>query len=121
MTKINLFHNPEDIKTYTAGSVIFSEGEQGEFMCDVVSGEVELSQAKRVLATLAKGDIFGEMSVINNEAHSVTATAKTDCEVVQLNRRRFLFMIEQTPNFALQVIKVLAGRLRRETRNHAES
>jgi CRP-like cAMP-binding protein len=115
MTKINLFHNPDDIKYYRASELIFSEGTPGEFMCNVLNGEVELSQNGRLITTLSKGDIFGEMSVINDTDHSVTATAKTDCEVVQLNRRRFLFMIEQTPNFAIKVIKILAARLHNET------
>ncbi len=118
MTKIKLFHNPEDIKTYQAGELIFSEGDESLFMCDVLNGEVELSRAGRMLANLQEGEIFGEMGVINNAPHSVTATAKTACEVVQLDRRRFLFMIEQTPNFALKIINVLAERLQRETAQH---
>jgi len=43
---------------------------------------------------------------------SATAVAKTDARIVPIDRRRFLFMVEETPNFALQLLSIMAERLR---------
>jgi len=118
MTKINLFHNPQDILSFHAGEVIFNEGEKGDCMYDTAEGEVDLEYQGRLLHTLQSGEIFGEMGIINGEPHSVTARARTDCKVVKISRRRFLFMVEQTPNFAIHVMRVLAERLHKETRRN---
>jgi CRP-like cAMP-binding protein len=120
MTKINLFHNADDIETFSAGEVIFNAGDKGNCMYDVVEGKVDLEYQGRLLHTLEIGEIFGEMGILNNEPHSVTARARADCKVAKITRARFLFMVDQTPNFALHVMRVLAERLRKETRRNFE-
>ena len=118
MTKINLFHNAGDIEAFSAGEVIFNAGDKGNCMYDVVEGEVDLEYDNRLLHTLEIGEIFGEMGILNGTPHSVTARARTDCRVAKISRQRFLFMVDQTPNFALHVMRVLAERLHKETRRN---
>ena len=55
---------------------------------------------------------FGEMALIDKKPRSATVTAATDVEMVPVNERQFLFLVSQTPFFALKVMRVLAGRLR---------
>ena len=53
------------------------------------------------------------MALIEKERRTATAVAKTDAKIVSVDERRFLFLIQQTPNFALHVMRVLSDRLRR--------
>jgi CRP-like cAMP-binding protein len=68
-----------------------------------------------VLETLGPGGMFGEMAVIEREPRSGTAVAETDTALVGIDKRRFWFLVQETPYFAEIVMKVMAGRLRRET------
>jgi CRP-like cAMP-binding protein len=108
-----LFDKASDTQEFRQGMKIFEEGDHGDEMFVILAGEVELSAGGHVLDTLGPGDIMGEMALINSKSRSATAVAKTDGRVVAVNRKRFLFMVEQTPFFALHVMKVLADRLRR--------
>lgn len=118
MPGFNLFHAKDSIHTYRAGEIIFSQGDAGHFMYDVVDGEVALSKNGRQLVSLKNGEIFGETGLINNESHSVTATAVVDTDVAKISKRQFQFMVSETPNFAMRVMAVLAERLSKETAKH---
>lgn len=118
MTKIELFHHGDNITSYKAGEVIFHSGDEGEHIYDIVEGEVDLLFQGNLVNTLTKGDIFGEMGLISGEAHSVTAQARTDCKAAKIDKNRFLFLVEETPNFALHIMRILAERLRKETLQH---
>ena len=67
------------------------------------------------LETVGEGAIFGEMAVIDREPRSATAVAETDCELVAVDKRRFWFLVQETPYFAEIVMRVMADRLRRRT------
>ena len=64
---------------------------------------------------IGPGGIFGELALIDASPRSATATATSDCDLVALDERAFLFHVSQTPFFALSVLRVLADRLRRAT------
>jgi CRP-like cAMP-binding protein len=64
------------------------------------------------LAELSTNEIFGEMALIDDAPRSATAVAKTDVELVPISEKQFLFLVSQTPFFALKVMRVLARRLR---------
>jgi CRP-like cAMP-binding protein len=113
MTIINLFQNDPNRDTYTAGQTIFSEGEPGNIMFGVVEGEVEITLRGMQLDTVGPGGIFGELALVDESPRSATAVARTTCEVVRIGEERFTFLIEQTPYFAIQVMRIMANRLRR--------
>lgn len=115
MTGINLFRNASDAVAYPAGQTIFSEGDSGEQMYAVVSGEVEIVTGGKVLEMVSAGGVFGEMALIDHNPRSASAIAKTDCQVVAVDEKRFQFLVQQTPFFALQMMRILAARLRRTT------
>lgn len=115
MQKFNIFHNKDNIKAYQAGEVIFEQGDAGDFMYDVIQGEVALHRDGKELIRLSHGEIFGETGLINNEAHSVTAVVTQNSQIVKISKRQFNFMVTETPNFALKVMSVLAKRLSKET------
>ena len=82
-------------------------------MYAVLEGQVDIVVNGRVVETVVSGGIFGEMALIGKDRRTATAVASTDAKVVAVDERRFLFLIQQTPNFALHVMRVLSDRLRR--------
>lgn len=111
---IELFRNANETETYTAGQTIFEEGSRGEVMYAVQEGEVDLLVRGKVVETVPSGGIFGEMSLLlEGHRRSAAAIAKTDCRLAPVTEKRFNFLVQQTPNFALQVMRIMADRLRR--------
>ena len=113
VAKTNLFRNSEDFQTFAAGQTIFEQGQQGDLMYVVKEGEVELLVNGTAVETLDAGDMFGEMALIEKLPRSATARAKTDCQVVPINEKRFTLLVPQTPYFALTVMRTMSERLRR--------
>lgn len=101
------------VNTVAAGETVFAVGDAGDFMYTVRSGEIEIERDGRVIETLSTGGIFGEMALIDGSPRSATARAKTDAEVAPINERSFLFLVHETPFFAIAVMRTLAERLRR--------
>ena len=119
MTAINIFRHDSRVEAFPAGTAIIRAGEAGETMYAVVSGEVQIVIGDAVVDTVGEGGIVGEMALIDGGARSATAIAKTDCTLAPIDRKRFAFLVQQTPYFALQVMQVLADRLRRTNATHA--
>jgi CRP/FNR family transcriptional regulator, cyclic AMP receptor protein len=95
-----------------AGGVIFREGEQADELFVIKSGYVRIQIGNREIADLTTDSIFGEMALIDSEPRSATAVAITDVELVPISEKQFLFLVSQTPYFALKVMRTLAQRLR---------
>jgi CRP/FNR family cyclic AMP-dependent transcriptional regulator len=111
-TPFNLFRNSTDVKTFTAGEVIFKQGQIGDFMYVVQEGEVDILIGSKVIETVEPGGLLGELALIDNRPRAATAIARTDCKVVPIDETRFEFMVQQTPAFAVRVMEVMAERLR---------
>jgi CRP/FNR family cyclic AMP-dependent transcriptional regulator len=107
-----LFANARETKDFPAGETIFEKGDAGDFMYGVVSGEVELRIEERVIELCCADDTFGEMAIIDQQPRTATAVAATDCTLAMVDRRRFLFLVHETPTFAIQVMSTMADRLR---------
>lgn len=97
---------------FEAGSVIFREGDEARELFVIKSGQVRIQIGNRTITELGTDSIFGEMALIDNEPRSATAIAATDVELVAVSEKQFLFLVSQTPYFALKVMRVLAQRLR---------
>jgi CRP/FNR family cyclic AMP-dependent transcriptional regulator len=113
MNLAELFHHETDLRQLSAGTTLFREGDTGDLMYVLLSGSAEISVGGRVVETAQAGAIVGEMAMIDDGARSATVVAKNDCKFVPIDRRRFNFLVQQTPNFALHVMRVIANRLRR--------
>jgi CRP-like cAMP-binding protein len=79
----------------------------------VKSGEVELRVRGKPVEVVGEDGFFGEMALVDQASRSATAVAKIDCVVIPISEKHFLFMIEETPFFALIVMRTLTTRLRR--------
>jgi CRP/FNR family transcriptional regulator, cyclic AMP receptor protein len=104
--------NNVETQFFKAGSVIFREGDEAHELFVVKKGEVRIQIGNRTVSQLSADSIFGEMALIDNEPRSATAIALSDVELVPVSERQFLFLVSQTPYFALKVMRVLAQRLR---------
>ena len=99
-------------RAYKAGDTIFHEGDSASELFVIASGKVEIRHGNRLLDTLDGNNIFGEMALIDGAPRSATAVAATDVTVVPVAEKQFLFLVGQTPFFALMVMRALARRLR---------
>jgi len=107
----DLFRLETDTIDLAPGQIVFDEGDKGDllYVLQIRVGEV-------VVETAERGTIFGEMALIDDSPRSASAIATAPSRIVGVNRRRFQFLVQQTPNFALHVMRVLADRLRRMDR-----
>jgi CRP-like cAMP-binding protein len=112
VTVSGLFRNAQDTVTVAAGDVIFTEGDAGSQMYGIIEGEIELHTSNRVIATLGADDVFGEMAVVDSSPRMATAVATKDSALAVIDRQRFLFLVHETPMFALQVMSTMANRFR---------
>ena len=111
--RLDMFATDENLLTCGLGELIFQRYDMGAEMYVVLEGEVELTIDSKVLEVLGPGEPFGEMALIDQVGRTATAVAKTPCKLAVISEKRFLFMIQQTPEFALQIMKVMADRLRK--------
>lgn len=110
---INLFRHSTDFKTFTAGNLVFKEGERGDFMYVVIEGEVDILIHDKVIETVKPRGIVGGMALIDTKPRSASVIAKIDSKLVPIDEKRFNFLVQQTPYFSIQVMRVMAERLRR--------
>ena len=113
MVTIDLFAKEGNYDEFAAGQTIFREGDPPTLMYVVVEGEVALSVKGNEVEKLGPGGVLGEMAMIDSAPRSATAVAQTDCQLIPLDHRRFTFLVQQTPKFAIQIMRVIADRLRR--------
>ncbi len=110
---VKILQSNGEPKIFKPGETIFAEGQQAVAIYGIVRGEVNISVGDRVLETLESGDVFGIGALVHpDQRRSSTATAKTDCQLVSFDRQHFLFAVQQSPVFALEVMKSYSDRLR---------
>ncbi len=115
MIKFTMFHREKDTREFAKGDVVFKEGDPGDVLYAVLDGEVELKLQGVTVNKVGKDEIFGEMALVDNAPRSATAHAITDCKLAIVGEDRFEYLVQQTPNFATQVMSVMAERLRKTT------
>jgi len=104
------------IAAYAAGDLIFSQGDLGTEMFIIQEGEVHIvkhiAQESHVLSKLEKGDLFGEMALLESAARTADAVAHTDVKALVINGARFDEMLRKNPEIAVRIIRKYSKRLR---------
>jgi CRP/FNR family cyclic AMP-dependent transcriptional regulator len=100
------------VRRFKAGETIFREGDPATEVYVIQSGRVEIQLGNRLLDTIEANEIFGEMALIDDKPRSATAIAVTDVALVPISQLQFLLLVSRKPAFALEVMRVLALRLR---------
>lgn len=112
MDLISLFKNAET-QTFDEGDTIFEAGSAANCMYIVVEGEIDIKGGEEVYDTISKGELFGEMALIDAQPRSASAVARSWCRLASIDEQQFLYMVQETPFFSLHVMRVIAERLRR--------
>jgi CRP-like cAMP-binding protein len=108
----------KQVRFFDPGAVIFRENEAGNEMFIIIHGRVEIRKAtgpssSKILTSLEKGDIFGEMAIIEKQPRSATAVAVQPTRVLVLNEKLYDSMVGSNPDFARKMNRVLSERIRR--------
>ncbi|UCF05920.1 MAG: cyclic nucleotide-binding domain-containing protein [bacterium] len=112
MDLVGLFESAENKRTYSAGETIFNEGDERDMMYVVLEGNITIQLHGKSINTIKPGEIFGEMALISASTRSASAVASTDCVLVPVDESQFIFMVQQTPYFALHVMRELVHKIR---------
>jgi len=112
MNPAELFRQETGALQLALGDSLFREGEKGEKMYVLLEGEMEILLGDFMLETVRQGAPIGEMALIDDSPRTASVVAKTPCRLAEIDRRRFHFLVQQTPHFATHVMKTLADRLR---------
>jgi CRP/FNR family cyclic AMP-dependent transcriptional regulator len=106
-------HSVLDHRSYPAGETIIAEGKSAKEMFIVKKGRVSVRVGEIEVEEVGPGGILGEMALLDRNARSAEAVAIEATEVLPIDERVFIILVQETPGFALDVLRVLAGRLRR--------
>jgi CRP/FNR family transcriptional regulator, cyclic AMP receptor protein len=98
---------------FPAGSNIFKEADYGETMYLIVEGQVRIHKGDTTLTTLGEKAYFGEMSILDGEPRSASATAVTDCLLLCINRKDFHDILAGNFAASLSIIQTLTRRIRK--------
>jgi CRP/FNR family cyclic AMP-dependent transcriptional regulator len=113
MTGINIFKHATNTVTLEPGEVVFNEGDPGDVMFAVVEGSVDILIGDAVVETVEASGIVGELALVDTDPRSASAIARTAARLARVDRKEFTFLVQEHPTFALQVMRVLAERIRR--------
>lgn len=113
MPSLSLFDNDPSAASFPAGHHFFETGDSGDVMYVVLKGQVDLMLRGVKLETVNSGGFFGEMALIDKKDRSAGAVAATEVTVVRVDQRRFLYLVQNTPFFAIEIMATMADRLRR--------
>jgi len=123
LKSLNLFkETPENILAdlaplmkeiqYEQGTEIFKEGETGDCMYIIQQGNIKIHKGNTTLAILKEKEVFGELSLLDADTRSASATADTDCILYKIDQEPFYELMDERPEVAKGFIKILCQRLR---------
>ncbi len=129
LKRCNLFErlNPEEaqrldrharLRTYKRHAIIYSPTEAGQSVLVLAKGRIKIKDItgegkETILAFIDEGEIFGELAILDSEARQEYAEAASDCEVLVLPREEILRLMEERPDVALSITKLIGLRRRR--------
>lgn len=114
------------VKSFAARSTVFLRGDVGDGVYGVLSGSVSVTVQSAgggdlILRLLESGELFGELAVLDNQGRTASVVARTPCTLLFIPRTTFLRVLARHPEVAAEVVPILAGYLRRNTRLVSEA
>ncbi|MBX7150227.1 Crp/Fnr family transcriptional regulator [bacterium] len=105
-------------RKYYRDNVILIEEETGQTLFIVMNGQVKISRVSEdgrevILAVMGEGDFFGELSLLDGQSRSANVTVLKDSEMLLIHRDDFLRLLNEFPQIAINLLRELAGRLRK--------
>ena len=97
---------------FPAGGIVFNQGDPGACMYIVQSGVIEMVIGEKVVEVCGPNEAIGFMSMIDEAPRSSTARVKETAELSIIDQRKFRFMVDEVPNFAIYIMGAMARRIR---------
>jgi CRP-like cAMP-binding protein len=105
--------------TYDAGQVMFNAGDAADAAYIIIDGSVEISvptpSGPIIVNTLGKNELLGEIAIFGDVPRTATAKAIAKLEALKISKDMFVKVIRENPDAAIELIKILAGRLANTT------
>ena len=109
---LNLFSGDQETIELAPGASLFKKGDPAHTMYVVRSGAIQVHDGNTVFETVHPGGLLGEMAIVDGAPRSAGARAEVASQVIPVDEKRFLAMVERTPFFAIRIMRVLTRRLR---------
>jgi CRP/FNR family cyclic AMP-dependent transcriptional regulator len=114
----NAIYAKAEYKQFRPGDYVFKVGDDGQFMAGVMSGRLRMSmkslEGKEMLITMVnRGELFGEMSILDEMPRAVDVIAETDCTLIVIKHDDFIPLLRASPDAMLALIRVTCYRMRR--------
>lgn len=103
-----------------AGTTLFKKGETGNCLYIIYKGEVRIHSNEHTLAVLKEGEFFGELSLLDTESRSASATTINDCYLLKLDQEPFYELMSNRVEVVKGVLKILCKRLREQNELNTE-
>ncbi|CAN5375137.1 Crp/Fnr family transcriptional regulator [soil metagenome] len=106
-----------NLRKFRRGATVFAKGDPGNSLFAVANGAVKMSISSiegrsAILNLISKGEIFGEIALLDGGPRTTDAIAHNNCELIVIDRRDFLPFLRAQPGLAMRFIELLCGRLR---------
>ena len=124
-TKLKLLAFTSDRVSYSAGQVLFRQGDEGDAAYVILSGTAEIlvdaegGQIK--VAELQPNSIVGEIAILCNVSRTATVTAAAPLEALRIRKEHFLRLLTEFPEMTIEILRVLAERLSHTTTELADA
>lgn len=110
--ELQLIGRASDEVDVQAGKALTEEGKPGHEFYLILDGQASVKRGNRKVATLAAGQYFGELSLLDRGPRTATVTAETDLLLLVLGQREFNGLLDEVPGLAHKVLRTMAARLR---------
>lgn len=119
--ELEIINNHIELFEVEQGAILFEEGNQGDYVCFVVNGRLEVTKRTItgedfVLNTLTRGQSVGELSIIDNRPRSATVRAKTEATLFTLKRSDFEVIMQEYSEISIKILKGLSLLLSKKLR-----
>jgi CRP/FNR family transcriptional regulator, cyclic AMP receptor protein len=109
---LDIIGNASTHEHFDAGQSIFRQGDSVDAMYVIEEGEVDIVVDNEIVETVGRGGILGEMAMINVDTAASGAVARTDCNLLPINRGYFALLLRRRLDFAIEIMRVVANRPR---------
>lgn len=106
------FQRARNVISVPPGVILFAEGDPGTQMYVLMEGEADISVGGEVVEQAVPPAFLGELALIDQPVRSATVTSRTSCKLVAVDKRQFDLLVQEQPEFAREVMKSMANRLR---------
>ncbi|MDA7676643.1 cyclic nucleotide-binding domain-containing protein [bacterium] len=104
-----------DETSYPSGQTIFEKDSEGDSMYVIADGSVRIHEGDKTLASLPQGAFFGELSILDGETRSASASAETDCLLLVIRQDSFRRILSKQFDVTENLLKILVRRIREQS------